>query len=178
MIAAAVPVTYADAYPLALGGGMFLAVVGSAILLGAVFFEAKNLLLAAGGALGTAAACGSGGYVLRHSHGTVTGLAVGSLVFAVAVEMALLPMLRRRLRTRGERTLLLAILVLVGAHFLPMLPAFGPLIEALGLLAMANAAAGLKFPALPFRGVWLADGLLKLAFGVLLWLGSPRLPVF
>lgn len=169
--------SYPDAFPMVGGGGRFLMVVGAGIMLGAVFPRARDRLLAAGGGLGVAAAVFLSGAMDR-GHGAPGAWQIGSLIFAIAVEMAVLPVLRRRLRPHGERTLLLGILVLVGAHFLLMAPAFGPMIVLLGFLAIFNAWCGLRFPAIDFRVVWLADGCFKLAVGALMWLASPSLPAF
>ena len=169
--------SYADRFPLSPAGGLFLTVIGAGILLGAFFFRAKIPLLAIGGTLGVVAATMLGEYLAR-GHGNPTRLQVDSLILAIGVEMAVLPFLRRALRPRGPRVVLLGVLTLVGAHFLLMAPAFGPLIVLLGLLTMGNALTGLRYPESSFRLLWLIDGGLKLVLGALLWVGSPRLPVF
>jgi hypothetical protein len=105
--------------------------------------------------------------------GAPTPLQVWSLIAAIGFEIAVITVVVRKLRTGGERTLNLAILVGVGAHFLLMAPAFGPLIAALGLLAMLNAVYGLRSPSLSFRALWFLDGVLKVAIGGVLWLIVP-----
>jgi len=169
--------SYLYTFPLSIGGGAFLTTVSVGILLGAAFYERRNLLLALFGGLGVAAACATGGFLPR-PHGAVTRWQVGSLVFAIAVEMVGIAVLRRWLGPYGERTLMLGVLVLVGAHFLLMYPAFGPLIALLGLAAMGNAGIGLAAPGRRLRVVWLIDGCLKLAAGLLLWLGATSLRSF
>jgi hypothetical protein len=166
--------SYADSFPLSPAGGLFLTIVGTGILLGALFTGARIPLLAAGGVLGILAAM-FGGALLAQGHGNPTAWQVDALIFAIVIEMALLPFLRRWLKPKGFRTFLLGILTLVGAHFILMAPAFGVLIVVLGFLTMANALAGLKYPALPFDLLWALDGSLKVALGALL-LGSAHLP--
>jgi hypothetical protein len=166
--------SYADLFPLSPAGGLFLTLVGTGILLGALFPGARIPLLAAGGVLGILAAT-FGGALLAQGHGNPTTFQVDALIFAIAIEMAVLPFLRRWLKPKGLRTFLLGILTLVGAHFILMAPAFGVLIVLLGLLTMANALAGLKYPAISFDPFWALDGGLKVTLGALL-LGSAHLP--
>jgi hypothetical protein len=105
--------------------------------------------------------------------GAPTPFQVWSLVVAIAFEIVVIAVLVRKLRTRGERILNLAILVGVGAHFLFMAPAFGALIVVLGLLAIFNAAYGLRSPSVSFQTLWFLDGVLKAAIGGVLWLIVP-----
>jgi hypothetical protein len=105
--------------------------------------------------------------------GAPTSFSVWSLVVAIAFEIVVIAVLVRKLRNRGERTLNLAILAGVGAHFLFMAPAFGPLIVVLGLLAIVNAAWGLRSPGVAFRTLWFLDGVLKATIGGVLWLIVP-----
>ena len=63
-----------------------------------------------------------------------------SLALAIVLEIAGFRYLMPIMRSRGERALVSATLGIVGAHFLVMLPAFGPLIGGLGLGCMLNAA--------------------------------------
>ena len=134
-------------------------------------------MLALFGALGVAMACVVPGVAFGR-HAPVTRLQVGSLVFAIAVEIALIPVLRRWLGPYGERTLVLGIMILVGAHFLPMYPGLGPVIVLLGLCVMINAGIALRIPALGLRTVWLTDGCLKLTLGLVLWFGPVSLRSF
>jgi hypothetical protein len=168
--------SYADAFPLSPAGGLFLTIIGFGILFGALWQGARIALLAAGGVLGVCAAivCGA---LLARGHGNPTALQIDALIFAIAIEMAVLPFLRRWLKPKGIRTFLLGILTLVGAHFLLMAPAFGVLIVSLGLLTMANALTGLRYPGISFRLLWALDGGLKIGLGALL-LGSGHLPPF
>jgi hypothetical protein len=163
---------YAHTYPLAPCGGLFVLTVGLGTMLGAIFPRFRNPLLAASGV-----AAGLGlwafGASITERFGAPTPLQLWSLVVAIAFEVAVIAVVVRRLRTRGERTLNLAILVGVGAHFLLMAPAFGPLIVVLGLLAMLNAVYGLRSPGFSFRAVWFLDGVLKVAIGGVLWLIVP-----
>jgi hypothetical protein len=166
--------SYADSFPLSPAGGLFLTLVGAGILLGAFFSATRIPLLAGGGVLGILGAtfCGA---LLAQGHANPTAFQVDALIFAIAIEMAVLPFLRRWLKPKGLRTFLLGILALVGAHFILMAPAFGVLIVLLGSLTLANALAGLKYPAISLDLLWALDGGLKFALGALL-LGSAHLP--
>jgi hypothetical protein len=164
--------SYAHTYPLAPCGGLFVLTVGLGTVVGAIVPRFRNALLAASG-VAAGLELWAFGASITEPFGAPTPFQVWSLVLAIAFEIAVIAVVVRRLRTRGERTLNLAILVGVGAHFLLMAPAFGPLIVVLGLLAMLNAVYGLRSPALSFRALWFLDGVLKVAVGGVLWLIVP-----
>ena len=166
--------SYAAAFPLSPGCGVFLAIVGLAIVLGG-FLRGKWILLAAGGISGTAGAMFAG-TELSVGLPPPTRLQLWSLIGAIAVEMVLIRVLAHRLRPLGQRTVNLGMLVLVGAHFLLMIPAFGPLIAGLAVLVILNAVRGWRSPQVSFEAVWVADGFLKLLAGCLL-LASRHLPI-
>jgi len=63
------------------------------------------------------------------------------------------------------RTYWLWALGIVGLHFIPMAIAFGPIVLALGVACMANAAVGLAASSMPFLLIGTADGLLKVLLG-------------
>lgn len=72
----------------------------------------------------------------------------------------------RRLWQRGERTVTLGVMAVVGGHFFPMVMAFGPVVGVLGLVTIGNAAVGLWVARKSrLRMFWFVDGMLKLAFG-------------
>jgi hypothetical protein len=156
--------TQADLFPLVRGGGLFLIIVGVAILLGALQFRWRNPLLGAGAALATAATIATAAH-LAAPFGSPTLLQVGSLVVAVLLEIVVLAWAIRRFSSQGERVATIAVLAVVGAHFVLMAPAFGALIVLLGALTVANALARLHFKTYALRTLWAVDGLLKLAVG-------------
>jgi hypothetical protein len=154
-------------YPLAAGGGVFLLIVGMALMLGALRFRSRNVVLASGAALATivtALVAPS----LTARVGVPTMAQIVWLAAAVLAEVVLLAVLIRRVAPRGERAVMLTTLGIVAAHFLPMAPAFGPTMILLGMLCAANVlfAAGVKRYSL--RAVWAVDGALKAAIGALL----------
>lgn len=107
--------------------------------------------------------------------GAPTAIQLWFLFGALAAEGALIPLAVARYRQAGERAVLLAILFVVGLHFLPMAVTFGPLRAALGLALCAVAGAGLWLrPDLSLDRLWAADGLIKIGFGTaMLFTGAP-----
>ncbi len=162
-------VSYAQAYPLAPLGGLFLVTVGVFILLGAVIRGSRMLLLWTGLALGMVAIFLGGGFQAGLPPPNM--IQVGSLVLAILLEAIAFATVMPRVRPRGEQALLATSLLVVGLHFLVMLPAFGPLIGLLALLCTLNAVAAFRMP--DYRAAWPVDGLLKLAFGLWLLSTSP-----
>jgi hypothetical protein len=162
---------YPNLYPLVRGGALFLTIIGTAIVLGAVWFKLRNRLLAAGAVVATVATALSA-VRLSAPYGTPSAAQIAWLVAAVAFEATSLAQVVRRTALHGERSLVLAILIVVGVgvHFLPMAPAFGPLVAVLGALCAINALVALRFSSYQLRVVWAVDGLLKTVFGVVMWL--------
>jgi hypothetical protein len=156
-------------YPLAGSGGVFLLIVGAAIVLGALRFRSRNVLLAVGAVLATIVTA----LVARSLTARVgpPTLAQGIwLAAAIAAEMALLAVFIRRAAPHGERAVVLTVLGIVAVHFLPMAPAFGPPMILLGLLCAANVLLAARLRDYPLRSVWAVDGALKAAIGaVLVW---------
>lgn len=168
--------TLAHAFPLIRGGGLFICIVGAAMGLGALKFEWRNFFLA-GGALIAAAATALFAASLAAPFGAPTILQIGSLVGAVVIEMAALAWAVRTFARKGQRSVTIAILIVVGLHFVLMAPAFGPLVALLGVLTAANAALGLMLPRYSLPTLWLADGALKFGFGAAMLQGQ-MLPNF
>jgi hypothetical protein len=150
--------TQADAFPLIQGGGVFLLIVGAAMLMGALQFKWRNRLLGAGAALATVATIATATHLAR-PHGAPTMLQVGSLGVAVVLEAIALVWAIRRFAPQGERAATIAVLVVVAVHFVVMTPAFGPLIVALGMLCASNALAALLYARIQFEhcGRWTAS---------------------
>jgi hypothetical protein len=165
----------AHPFPLLRVGGLFLVVVGTAIVIGGFVPRRAWILFSAGAALGTLAALFAGLSVLRPP-GRPALVQVVSLVVAILVEIVGIVLVNSKLRARGERTLVLATLLVVGIHFLLMAPAFGPWIVLLGACSIGNAVVGLRSaPTRPWALFWAVDGGLKVAVGSVLLLIAPRL---
>ncbi len=163
-------------YPLATSGGVFLCIVGVAIVLGAIRFRSRNTFLAVGGALATIVTA-----LLAPSLTARAGVpTLGPILWlaaAVGAEVVLLAVLIRRAMPHGQRAVVLTIFAIVALHFLPMAPAFGPPMILLGTLCALNVLLARRFTEYSLPAVWAVDGALKLAVGALLVQGliSPRL---
>jgi len=161
-----------NAYPLLGAGGAFLVSVGAAIAIGGILQRRLWALLAAGVALGStlAALVSIAGHL-----GPPSRLQIASLIVAILFEIAGIVWVNSRLRSRGRRTLLLATLAVVGAHFFLMVPAFGFLIGLLAALSVMNAAVGLALaPQTSWQVFWVLDGVLKLTVGGIMFVLAPR----
>jgi hypothetical protein len=162
--------------PMTPGGGAFLACVGAAIL--STTLTPSSL---SGPALVAGFAIGILALIATSIAGRLRGLpkpTTRQLVLVwipVAAEMLLFFLLLPRLPL-DERTSMVAIIAVVGAHFLPMVWSFGPLIVWLGLACMAVAAAGLLIPQIPSVALVVADGVLKLVFGLAMFAALLRVP--
>lgn len=162
------PSTWVYAFPMVRAGGLFILIMGLGVVLGGVFASKRKLLLALGGAAATIAIVLFGG-VLSAPLGAPTQLQLWFLFGSIVAEAVLIGVAVAKYKNAGERSLLLAILFVVGLHFLPMAVAFGPKCAALGIVASTTAAIGLWFKrTLPLNGLWVADGLIKVAFGGLM----------
>jgi hypothetical protein len=141
--------------------------VGVALVLGALRFRSRNVLLAVGGVLATIVTALLASSLTARAG--VPTLAQGVwLAGAVVAEIVLLALLIRRAAPRGERAVVLTILGIVAAHFLPMAPAFGPPMILLGLACAANVLLAVRRTDYSLRAVWAVDGALKAAIGALL----------
>ena len=164
---------YATRYPMAPMGGLFVGTVGIFILLGALVPGIRLKLTYVGFAVGTIALVLGGRLALGLPHPTATQ--VGALVLAIALEIIAFVVILPRARPRGERAAIVATLAIVGCHFVVMLPAFGPLVGALGVLCALNAALLWKRARYGLETAWVVDGAMKLAVGALLVATSPLL---
>lgn len=162
----------ADVYPLIRSGGVFLLLVGAAMLSGAAAFRFRYVMLAAGAVIG-AVTLVLLARPLAALYGAPDALALASIGAAIALQIILLLTLPRRFS--GERGRTLAVLAIVAVHFLVMAPAFGPLIVALGALALANALFGAANRGYCIVRLWAFDGALKVGVGAMMWFGH-RLP--
>jgi hypothetical protein len=164
--------TYVANFPITPYGGLFLAALGLCLILGAFVSRGRMILVGIGFALGVAAMMLFGAKFAA-GLGPPNQFQVGSLALAVVLEVAAFAVFMPKLRIHGARATLLGMLAIVGVHFIVMLPAFGPLIGALGALCALNAAAAWRAPFYPSGAVWFVDGVLKLGFGALMLRSSP-----
>lgn len=158
-----------DALPLVRSGGVFLIIVGIAIMLGALRFRARYLILGLGAAAGGLALAVLA-VPLSAPYGPPSAFQIATLATAITLEILAFVVLMPRTARRGERAMIATILAIVGAHFLIMTPAFGPLIFALGVANLINALIGARWSGYPLPAFWAADGVLKAAFGVAMYL--------
>lgn len=158
-----------EGLPLVGSGGVFLIIVGAAMLVGALRFPRRYLILGLGVAAGSIALAMLA-IPLSAPHGPPSPLQLWSLAMAVLVEIVAIVVLMPRAARHGERAMTVTILAIVGAHFLIMFPAFGPLIVALGLASLANALVAGRARAYPLPALWAGDGALKAAAGVAMFL--------
>jgi hypothetical protein len=171
-VSEALDYSLAHAFPLVRSGGAFLMLMGAGLVIGAPVYPFRYIALAIGAA-GGAAALALLAYPLAAPYGPPTLLALTSIAAAIVFEAILLAAFAPRLRNDRARTI--AVLVIVGAHFIIMAPAFSPLIAVLGVLCLANALAGALVSAYPMPALWTIDGLLKIAAGAAMWF-APLLP--
>jgi len=109
----------------------------------------------------------------RLSFGSPTPLQIGALVFALALQGALIVMQGRLLPpTTPEHVRWLWVSLIVGVLFLPMAVAFGPRMLLLGCACIATAFVGLVVPTVPYEAFGIVDGTLKVGFGA--WLFSTK----
>jgi len=164
------PSLWPQSFPLMRAGGLFILIMGVATLLGALIHSQRRVLLTAGAVSATLAIILFAAR-LSAPYGVPTRLQVGFLGGAIVAEAILIRLAVARYRASGQRSLLLAILFVVGLHFLPMAVAFGPGCAVLGLALCLCAGSGLwLMPRLPLKGLWAADGLIKIAFGAVMLL--------
>lgn len=106
--------------------------VRAGVVLGAVLPKRRRLLLIVGAAVATIAIVFSAAR-LSAPFGIPTRFQIGFLFASIGAEAILVRVAVALYREAGERSLLLAILLAVGLHFLPMAVAFGPMCAALGI---------------------------------------------
>ena len=160
-------------YPIVRCGGLFLLIIGAGLLAAiaasgdapvnhGVFYAAL------------AAALLSLFFARRLSFGSPTPLQIGALVFALALQGALIVLQGRFLPpTTPEHVRWLWVSLIVGVHFLPMAIAFGPRMLLLGGACIATALVGLSLPSVPYEVFGIVDGALKVGFGAWLLATKP-----
>ena len=163
----------AHPFPLIRGGGLFLLLVGLSIMVGAV---APRRLWASfiAGVIIASAVVALTAIRLTAPLGKPAPFQLDSLMVAVFIEVIAIGWLGSRLRAAPERQRIFSILLVVGAHFIVMAPAFGPLGVLLGLSSVVNAIAGLRAKATPWVAFWAIDGALKAGIGGTMFWYAPR----
>lgn len=159
--------SYADLFPMAPGAGVFLTLVGVALVCGGIWTSYRYRLLTIGAVAATLATMLLAAQ-LAAPHGPPTRNQIVWLLGAILLEALLIPMVLRRVGRHDERRRTLAILTVVAIHFLPMAPAFGPIVAALGLVCLINIGVAWYRPNVSSRLVWSLDGALKLVAGLAL----------
>ena len=159
------PLSWAPAFPMVPAGGLFIAIVGIGIVLGALFPNKRDFLLISAFVVAAAALVIFAGRLMA-PFGNPTRLQLWFLFGSIALEIVLFLFAMPRYRKAGERSARLASLFIVGIHFLPMVVAFGPMFFIMGVVLCLCAGAGLWIrPDVSVNALWAADGLLKIAFG-------------
>lgn len=152
---------------------MFIVIMGIGMLLGALLPIRRRLFLAIGAAVATLAIV-LFARPLAAPFGAPTAIQLWFLFGSIAAEAALIPLAVAVYRQSGERALLLAILFVVGLHFIPMAVAFGPPCAALGFAVCSVAGFGLWARAdISLDRLWAVDSLIKIGVGAAMLLVSP-----
>lgn len=160
----------AEVFPLIRSGGLFLAIMGMSIILGAFFFRARYAVLGVGAALaGTLTALNA--MPLAAPYGRPGVVEIAFLAVAIVLEGLLLAMTLRQSRAYDDRDTMIAILAIVGGHFVLMAPAFGPIVMWLAGVSVLNTLLALVWRGYPSALVWAIDGALKLGAGTLMFYG-------
>jgi len=163
--AASHPLSWAPAFPMVPAGGLFIAIMGVGIVVGALFPNKRDFLLISAFVVAVVALVIFAGRLMA-PFGSPTRLQLWFLFGSIALEIVLFHFGMPRYRRAGERSARLASLFIVGLHFLPMAVAFGPMFFTLGVVLCLCSGAGLWLkPSLSLNGLWTADGLIKIVFG-------------
>lgn len=157
-------------FPLQRAGGFFLVAAG--LFFAVARLDVKRWGIWTGVAFVAGALAASVGLALKPSLGVPSLMHWGSFAFAILFEVAGISWANRRFAD-DERRADLAVLVVVGLHFLPMAYAIGPLIALLGLACVANASWAWSRPGLSMTTVGIVDAGLKIAFGFAMILANP-----
>jgi hypothetical protein len=164
-------------FPMIRAGGLFILIMGIGVIFGALWPRRRMAMLIAGGTGATLAIILTADLLTRPL-GVPTRTQFWALAAAIALEIVLIGIVVARYKRAGERPFLLAILLVVGLHFLPMAITFGPLCAVLGLCAMANAGIGLSISRdISLNRLWVIDGVLKLSFGSFMFAVAGSTPI-
>ncbi|WP_448582256.1 DUF6609 family protein [Thermaurantiacus sp.] len=156
-------------FPLLRAGGFFL--VSAGLFFGVSRLDTKREAHWTVVAFGAGALAATFALALKPSLGQPNLLHWTALGAGILFEIAGIAFARRRFAADARRADL-AILI-VGLHFLPMVPAIGPLIGIVGLLCVANAAWAWPRSHISLRRIGLVDAGLKIGFGLAMALAHP-----
>jgi len=162
---------YVHSFPLIPGGGLFFLPVGIGVALGAFFPRMKMALVWGGMAAGVL--CIVLGRRFYEGLPPPGAIQVAFFAAAIAAEAVAFRLVIPRVRALGERPLTICTLLIVGAHFLIMIPAFGLPIAVLAILCLANVGAGFVLRGYQLPRMWFIDGLFKIGVGGLMLAASP-----
>jgi hypothetical protein len=153
-------------------GGLFLVIVGAAIVAGGLLGPQWMYRVFAAGFGAAFVALALFRRRLTRPLGVLTRTQRLAMPAAISLEIALIILVllvfRADLAQGQTRNFTLAILLAVGVHFLVFALSSGPLMLWLAALCCANALLGMAMPTLPLAGIWIADGSLKLAVGIVM----------
>lgn len=152
--------------PMTPGAGAFFVCVGIAILVGSLILPsmAGNLLLG-GFAVGAVALTAVAIIGRKLGLPRPTNFQLIAIWIPIAAEMAIFFLILPHF-VLDQRGSTIAVIAVVGAHFLPMVVSVGPLILWLGLACIGVAILGALVQQIPATTLTAIDGALKLAFGL------------
>lgn len=152
-------------------GGLFIGCIGLGVLVGSLV--ARNAIDSHVFGAALILAVASSVVARRWGHQRAMSRTQRTALFgSIAFELLLFVLASWWMQKHGvhdPRTVSLVTLLIVGIHFLPMAFAFGPRVAWLGVVCSLVAALGLAWTAPPFLVFGIADGSLKIALGLLLF---------
>ncbi|WBQ03290.1 DUF6609 family protein [Kribbella sp. CA-293567] len=157
----------ARTFPLMRGGGALLVLVGLGLVVGGAAGRRWMLPGLISGAALAVLVMMVGGITKTIFEGLGYPAIYQYVAFGIGVvaEVGLVNLVVAKVPDRDSRRFWLWILLVVGVHFLVLAFSHGPICGLLGLLCIVNAGLGLLVPGLPYRVLWVADGVLKVAAG-------------
>jgi Ca2+/Na+ antiporter len=164
----------AHPFPMIRAGGLFVMLIGAGIVVGALLGAAHIVAPLLAGAVAALFSLSVFRRRLTAPLGQPTRRQRRILFLSITLEMLLCGLVAYVLRNAPARVFWLWILVAVGAHFLMLARAQGPLLLVLGLLCIVNAALGLWQASIPFLVCWFIDGALKIITGGWMFWRQPR----
>lgn len=163
----------ARTFPLMRGGGALLVLVGLGLVVGGIGGRRWLLPGLITGAALAVVVMMVGGITKTIFEGLGYPAIYQYVAFGigVVVEVGLVNLVVAKVPDRDSREFWLWILLVVGVHFLILAFSHGPICGLLGLLCIINAGIGLLVPGIPYRVLWISDGVLKIAAGsTMVWL--------
>lgn len=153
-------------YPGVRAGGLFLLIVGIGLVAGGLLGTALMFPVFLGGFGLGFIALGVFSGALERPLGKATLVQNLMIPAAILLEVVLVAGVFRLFPNPGSREFILAILFVVGVHFLPFAVRSGPLMLAVAGLCCANALVGWFAASIPIAVLWTADGAIKAIIGI------------